>query len=64
MTCNEKFVNNGRIKGGINARMMAKARKSRKQNVLTRETIKQTVEDFFGEHEEKGISCNSVIGFK
>lgn len=55
MTCNEKFVNNGRIKGGINARMMAKARKSRKQNVLTRETIKQTVEDFFGEHEEKEL---------
>lgn len=25
------------------------------KNVLTRETIKQTVEDFFGEHEEKQL---------
>ena len=25
------------------------------KNELTRETIKQTVEDFFGEHEEKEL---------
>ena len=41
--------------GKQNARMMNEAIKSRKQNTLTKEAIKQTVEDFFGEHEEKEL---------
>ena len=52
MTGNEKFDNDA---GRIGARMMMEAQKSRKCNTLTRETIKQTVEDFFGEHEEKEL---------
>ena len=52
MTGNEYFDNDA---GRIGARMMEEARKSRKCNTLTRETIKQTVEDFFGEHEEKEL---------
>ncbi len=52
MTGNEKFDNDA---GRIGARMMEEARKSRKCNTLTREKIKQTVEDFFGEHEEKEL---------
>ena len=52
MTGNEKFDNDA---GRIGARIMAEANKSRKHNTLTRETIKQTVEDFFGEHEEKEL---------
>ena len=52
MTGNEYFDNDA---GRIGARMMMKANKSRKRNTLTRETIKQTVEDFFGEHEEKEL---------
>lgn len=52
MTGNEYFDNDA---GRISARMMEEAHKSRKCNTLTRETIKQTVEDFFGEHEEKEL---------
>ena len=52
MTGNEKFDNDA---GRIGARMMMEAKKSRKCNKLTREKIKQTVEDFFGEHEEKEL---------
>lgn len=52
MTGNEKFDNDA---GRIGARMMMEAQKSRKCNTLARETIKQTVEDFFGEHEEKEL---------
>ena len=52
MTGNEYFDNDT---GRIGARMMEEARKSRKCNTLTREKIKQTVEDFFGEHEEKEL---------
>lgn len=52
MTVNEYFDNDA---GRIGARMMMEANKSRKRNTLTRETIKQTVEDFFGEHEEKEL---------
>ncbi len=53
MTGNEYFDNDA---GRIGARMMMEANKSRKRNTLTRETIKQTVEDFFGEHEEKELN--------
>lgn len=52
MTGNEKFDNDA---GRIGARMMMEANKSRKRNTLSREKIKQTVEDFFGEHEEKEL---------
>lgn len=52
MTGNEYFDNDA---GRIGERMMMEANKSRKRNTLTRETIKQTVEDFFGEHEEKEL---------
>ena len=52
MTGNEYFDNDA---GRIGARMMMEANKSRKRNTLTRETIKQTVEDFVGEHEEKEL---------
>ncbi len=52
MTGNEKFDNDA---GRIGARMMMEANKSRKCNTLSKETIKQTVEDFFGEHEEKEL---------
>lgn len=52
MTGNEKFDNDA---GRIGARMMMEANKSRKNNTLTREKIKQTVENFFGEHEEKEL---------
>lgn len=31
------------------------------KNELTRETIKQTVEDFFGEHEEKELTVNVLL---
>ena len=52
MTGNEYFDNDA---GRIGARMMMEANKSRKCNTLTREKIKQTVENFFGEHEEKEL---------
>lgn len=52
MTGNDKFDNDP---GRIGARMMEEARKSRKHNTLTRDKIKQTVENFFGEHEEKEL---------
>lgn len=52
MTGNEYFDNDA---GRIGERMMMEANKSRKRNTLTRETIKQIVEDFFGEHEEKEL---------
>lgn len=52
MTGNEIFDNDA---GRIGARMMMEANKSRKRNTLSREKIKQTVEDFFGEHEEKEL---------
>lgn len=50
---NEKFDNDT---GRINARIMEEAHKSRKHNTLTRETIKQTVEDFFAEHDQKELN--------
>lgn len=52
MTGNEYFDNDA---GRIGARMMMEARNSRKCNTLSKETIKQTVEHFFGEHEEKEL---------
>lgn len=52
MTGNEKFDNDV---GRIGARMMEESCKSKKCNTLTRDSIKQTVEDFFGEHEEKEL---------
>ena len=52
MTENEYFDNDA---GRIGARIMMEPNKSRKCNTLTREKIKQTVEDFFGEHEEKEL---------
>ncbi len=42
--------------GKQNAKMMNEAIKLRNQNTLTRETIKQAVEDFFTEHEEKELT--------
>lgn len=36
--------------------MMMEANKSRKNNTLTREKIKQTVEDFLSEHDEKELN--------
>lgn len=53
MTGNEKFDNNA---GRIGARMMMEARNSRKSNTLSKETIKQTVEDFLSEHDEKELN--------
>lgn len=53
MTGNEKFDNDA---GRIGARMMAEANKSRKHNTLSREKIKQTVEDFLSEHDEKELN--------
>lgn len=52
MTGNEYFDNDA---GRIGARMTMEANKSRKHNTLAKEKIKQTVEDFFGEHEEKEL---------
>lgn len=46
--------------GKQNARMFKEAFKSRKQ-ILTRETIKQTVEDFFGEHEEEELTVTILL---
>ena len=53
MTGNEYFDNDA---GRIGARMMMEANKSRKNNTLTREKIKQTVEDFLSEHDEKELN--------
>lgn len=53
MTGNEKFDNDA---GRIGARMMEEARKSRKHNTLTKEKIKQTVEVFLSEHDEKELN--------
>ena len=53
MTGNEKFDNDT---GRIGARIMAEANKSRKHNTLSREKIKQTVEDFLSEHDEKELN--------
>lgn len=53
MTGNEKFDNDA---GRIGARIMAEANKSRKHNTLSREKIKQTVEDFLSEHDEKELN--------
>lgn len=53
MTGNEKFDNDA---GRIGARMMMEANKSRKCNTLTREKIKQTVENFLSEHDEKELN--------
>ena len=53
MTGNEKFDNDA---GRIGARIMAEARKSRKHNTLTKEKIKQTVEVFLSEHDEKELN--------
>lgn len=55
MTGNEKFDNDV---GRVNTRLAFLARKHSNQKesiVLSREKIKQTVEDFFGEHEEKEL---------
>lgn len=52
MTGNEYFDNDA---GRIGARMM-EANKSRKCNTLTRETIKETVKEFFQEYEEKELT--------
>lgn len=55
MTGNEKFDNDV---GRVNTRLAFLARKHSDQKesiVLSREKIKQTVEDFFGEHEEKEL---------
>ncbi len=53
MTGNEYFDNDA---GRIGARMMMEARKSRKCNTLSKETIKQTVEHFLSEHDEKELN--------
>ena len=53
MTGNEYFDNDA---GRIGARMMMEARKSRKCNTLSKEIIKQTVEDFLSEHDEKELN--------
>ena len=53
MTGNEKFDNDA---GRIGARIMAEANKSRMHNTLSREKIKQTVEDFLSEHDEKELN--------
>lgn len=53
MTGNEYFDNDA---GRIGARMMMEANKLRKNNTLTREKIKQTVEDFLSEHDEKELN--------
>ncbi len=53
MTGNEYFDNDA---GRIGARMMMEANKSRKNNTLTREKIKQTVEDFLSDHDEKELN--------
>lgn len=53
MTGNEKFDNDA---GRIGARMMMEAQKSRKCNTLSKETIKQTVEHFLSEHDEKELN--------
>ncbi len=55
MTGNEKFDNDT---GRVNTRLAFLARKhsdQKKPIVLSKETIKKTVEDFFGEHEEKEL---------
>ena len=55
MTGNEKFDNDT---GRVNTRLAFLARKHSDQKesiVLSKETIKRTVEDFFGEHEEKEL---------
>ena len=55
MTGNEKFDNDA---GRVNTRLAFLARKHSDQKesiVLSKEKIKQTVEDFFGEHEEKEL---------
>ena len=55
MTGNEKFDNDV---GRVNTRLAFLARKHSDQKesiVLSKEKIKQTVEDFFGEHEEKEL---------
>ena len=53
MTGNEYFDNDA---GRIGARMMMEARNSRKCNTLSKETIKQTVEHFLSEHDEKELN--------
>ena len=40
----------------INARMMEEASKSRKHNTLSKKIIRQTVEDFLSEHDEKELN--------
>ena len=42
--------------GRIGARMMEETRKSRKHNILTKEKIKQTIEDFLSDHDEKELN--------
>lgn len=53
MTGNKYFDNDA---GRIGARMMMEARKSRKCNTLSKEKIKQTVEHFLSEHDEKELN--------
>lgn len=58
MTSNEKFDNDA---GRIGARMMEESRKSRNRNVLTKEKIKQTVEDFLSEHDQKELNVTVYL---
>lgn len=53
MTGNEYFDNDA---GRIGARMMMESRNSRRCNTLSKETIKQTVEHFLSEHDEKELN--------
>jgi len=58
MTNNDIFDNDA---GRIGARMMEETRKSRNRNVLTKEKIKQTVEDFLADHEEKELTVTVYL---
>lgn len=53
MTGNEKFDNDA---GRIGARIMEESCKSRKCNTMSKEIIKQTVEHFLSEHDEKELN--------
>ena len=53
MTGNKYFDNDA---GRIGARLMEESRKSRNNNKFTREKIKQTVEKFLSDHDEKELN--------
>lgn len=53
MTGNEYFDNDA---GRIGASMIEESCKSRKCNTMSKEIIKQTVEDFLSEHDEKELN--------